>query len=459
MNGRSVENMSPEDLQKVLYQCGGDTIMLDVWRQTTPLSSAGSSPVPIVANVQEHLLNISPMKSDTSKGWEVTSESSKGSLKNIKSSGSQTDSLDSPGIIRRNKDRKHSDKDLDHKGRHSGHIYDKALETVNKIFRPRHKSSERSETDKGTLTLSRPRTMIEDSSECGDVVGEFSFPQHQRDNSGSSNTNRSSGRSRELDLEISGTGTWPKRTKNTNPGSNGTVIQKYHPKRPTIDAVINHPGETIPTARVPPLPPERNVSSFAAARHTPQNSDSTITYSHPPSPSLSPQPSNSSSYIQKSPNSRRSFNHEPSDSQTSLSQSLSLSHSQGRSYSQTQHTGSHSHGHPGPQSNHRSTKANTKNPPRMMPHIPSQVATGQFNLDLKSNSNMVGRRRHNSRDTRNPNMSLSPTSQPSGRMDFNQFSSRSNNTTPEPLNSPPEHFTDRPPVDRPYPTPNKLPYR
>ncbi|KAL4239354.1 Disks large 5 [Mactra antiquata] len=457
VNGRSVENMSPEDLQKVLYQCGGDTIMLDVWRQTTPLSSAGSSPIPIVTSVQEQILSNSPMKSDSSKRWESTSESSKGSLKNIKSSGSQTDSLDSPGVPRRNKDRKHSDKDMDHKGRHSGHIYDKALETVNKIFRPRHKSSERVETDKGTLTLSRPRTMIEDSRDSGDVV-EFSFPQHHRDNSGSSNTNRSSGRSRDLDIELSGMDTWPKCLKNTSTGNNGTVIQKQHPKRPTIDAVINHPGETIPTARVPPLPPERNVS-FAAARHTPQNSDSTITYSHPPSPSLSPQPSNSSSYIPKSPNARRSFNHEPSDSQTSIT-SASLTHSQGRNYPQPQHTGGHSQGHQGPQphSSHRSTKANTKNPPRMIPHIPSQVATGQFNLDPKSNNNMMGRRRHNSRDSRNPNMSLSPTNQPSNRVDFSQIHSRSNNTTPEPLNSPPTRFTDRPPVDRPYPTPNSLPY-
>lgn len=451
--------MSPEDLQKVLYQCGGETIILDVWRQTTPLSSAGSSPIPTVACVQEHLFT-SPLKSDPSKRWESTSESSKGSMKNIKSSGSQTDSLDSPGTTRRQKDRKHSEKDLESKGRHSVHIYDKALETVNKIFRPRHKSSERNDSEKGTLTLSRPRTMIDDSSD----LAEFSFPTHHRDNSGSSNTNRSSGRSRELDPEMSGTGTWPKCMKITNTANNGTVIQiqKNHHKRPTIDAVINPPGESIPTARVPPMPPERNVSSFVAARHTPQNSDSTITYnSHPPSPSLSPQPSNSSvsSYYPKSPVPRRSFNiHEPSDSQSSLTQSL-LSHSQVQNH--TSPPQNHSQGQQSHQ-NHRSTKVNnTRNPPRM-PHIPSQVATAQFNLDIKQNNHMPGRRRPTSgqnRDSRNANMYLPPTSHNPPRMEYSPFGSRSNNTTPEPLSSPPPRLTDRPPGGRPYPTPSSYPQR
>ncbi|XP_060579959.1 disks large homolog 5-like isoform X2 [Ruditapes philippinarum] len=451
VNGRSVENMSPEDLQKVLYQCGGETIMLDVWRQTTPLSSAGSSPVPIVANVQEQLLS-SPLKSDSSKRWESTSESSKGSIKNIKSSGSQTDSLDSPGMPRRPKDRKHSDKDLDNKGRHSVHI----LETVNKFFRPRHKSSERTDNEKGTLTLSRPQTMIEDSS----GLVEFSFPTHRRDNSGSSNTNRSSGRSRDYDREISGTGTWPNRIKISNTAnSNGTVIQiqKNHPKRPTIDAVINHSGENIPTARVPPLPPERNNSSFVATRHTPQNSDSTITHSsHPPSPSLSPQPSTSStsSYFPKSPTPRSSFNiHEPSDSQSSLSQAV-FSHFQGQGHSQNQTHSQSQQGH----LNHRSTKVNnTRNPPRM-PHIPSQVATGQFNLEFKSSN--PGRRRPLSgqpHESRNTCTYLSPASHQPPRMEYGQFGSRSNNTTPEPLKPPPPCLTDRPPGGRPHPTPSSLP--
>lgn len=466
VNGRSVENMSPDDLQKVLYQCGGDTIMLDVWRQTTPLSSAGSSPVPIVSSVQEQLLS-SPLKSDTSKHWESNSESSKGSMKNIKSSGSQTDSLDSPGLSRRHKDRKHSDKDSDNKGRHSVHIYGKVMENVNKIFRPRHKSSERIESEKGTLTVFRPRTMIEDSTgvDLGDLA-EFSFPQHRRDNSNSSNTNqnRSSVRSAEMDTEMSGTGTWPKCLKISNVTSNGTVIQvqKNHHKRPTIDAVINHPGvgENIPTARVPPLPPERNSSSFVAARHTPQNSDSTITYSHPPSPSLSPQPSTSStsSYYPKSPIPRRSFNvHEPSNSQSSLSPSI---HSQGQSQIQgNSQLQSYSPGQPSYQGNQgRSSRvSNTRNPPRM-PTIPTQVST-QFNLDLKPNHHTTGRRRPTSGQGRDSRVYLSPTSQNPPRMDYSQFGSRSSNTTPEPtvLSSPPPRLTDRPPGGKPYPTPSLHP--
>ena len=396
--------------------------MLDVWRQTTPISSAGSSPVPLTSSVQDPLL-CSSMKMDPPKRWDSASESSKGSLKNIKSSGSQTDSLESPSVIRRPKDKRQSDKDLDHiKTRHSVHILDKAIENVNKIFKTRNKSSERVDHEKA-FSVSRPQTMIEDR---GDLA-EFVFT-HRRENSGSSNTNRSSGRQRrDSDPEMSGTGTWPKCMR-INPTINGTVISAAKSyKRPTLDALKAHQPDSmmpsVPTARVPPLPPERNNSSFIAARHTPQNSDSTITYnSHPPSPSLSPQPSNAStsSYFTKSPNTpRRSFNfHDSQDSQSSLNHVDFLQYSTNSYHPQVN------------QSNqvHRS-KVNSRNPPRM-PH----VATNQYHLEPKSRNQTTGRRRpisgpSSSHDQRNSNAYLSPTSHnpPS------QICSRSSNTTPEPM--------------------------
>lgn len=420
--------------------------MLDVWRQTTPISSAGSSPVPLVSSVQDQLL-CSSLKMDSSKRWDSASESSKGSMKNIKSSGSQTDSLESPSVTRRPRDRKQSDKDLDHKARHSVHIFDKAIENVNKIFRTtKNKSSERVDGEKGTFSLSRPQTMIEDK----DNLAQFVFA-HRRENSGSSSTNRSSGRQkRDSDPELSGTGTWPKCMRLTNSTINGTVIPapKPHHKRPTLDALKVHQADSnttsVPTARVPPLPPERKDSSYMAVRHTPQNSDSTITYnSHPPSPSLSPQPSNSSSisYFPKSPSApRHSFNfHESQDSQTSLTQV--------QNQTILPHSNYHSYNAPVNQSNqgHRS-KVIPRNPPRM-PHVP----TNQYQLDVKA-SQSTGRRRpvSGTHDQRNSNVCLSPTSHnpPS------HFGGRSNNTTPEPMNKPLPGFIDVPPPGKHYFAPN-----
>lgn len=433
--------MSPDDLQKLLYQCGTNTIMLDVWRQTTPISSAGSSPVPLVSPAQDPIL-CSSMKMDSSKRWDSASESSKGSMKNIKSSGSQTDSLESPSVTRRRKDRKHTDKDLEQKTRHSVHIFDKALENVNKIFKTRNKSAERVDSEKGMLSLSRPQTMIEDSSD----LPEFVFT-HRRENSGSSNTNRSSGRQRrDSDPEMSGTGTWPKCMR-INSTINGTVIStsKGH-KRPTLDVLKAHAQDSVvpmvPTARVPPLPPERSNSSYMAARHTPQNSDSTITYnSHPPSPSLSPQPSNAStnSYYTKSPNTpRHSFNiHDPQDSQSSLNPVDFLPYSNAAYHPQTNQS-----------NNVKWSKVNSRNPPRM-PH----VATNQYQLELKPRSQTTGRRRPVSgpspHDQRNSNVYLSPTSHnpPS------QFGSRSTNTTPEPMVKPLPGYEAQLP-GRVYPSPN-----
>ncbi|XP_052266355.1 disks large homolog 5-like isoform X3 [Dreissena polymorpha] len=439
VNGRSVENMSPEDLQKTLFQCGGDTILLDVWRQTTPLSSAGSSPIPLGAPLQEPLLCPSS-KSDPSKRWDSASEGSKGSLRNIKSSGSQTDSLDSPSVMRRGKERKQSDKDSDHKARHSVHIFDKALETVDKIFKSRNKSTERIEIDKGTLTPSRPRTMIENSV---DIV-EFAFPMHTRENSNASSTTRNSGRPNEevlenVDQEMSNTGTWPKCYRFSNATVNGTVIQtqKNHHKRPSIEAVIDRTGDQ--GFRVPPLPPERKNSSFVAARHTPQNSDSTITYSsHPPSPSLSPQPSNASSsvaYFPKSPAiPRHTFIHQHQDSINTPPPSQSY------------------HSPPGAHTPHQAHKptrltGNLKSPPR----IP-QVSTNQY--DLKSSSNHANRMRPPSgvsveqKSLHSNVVYISPTSHnPPSHIG-------SRNSTPEPYSpTKPIEFIDRP-IGRHYAMPN-----
>ena len=442
--------MTPEDLLKLLYQCGGDTLMLDVWRQNSPLNSAGSSPIPsgpcALPNIPDNLVS-SPLKNDSRRNiWESVSDSSKGSMKNIKTSGSQTDSLDSPGLTRRHKDRKNSDKDLDHKGRHSVHLLDKAMLKVDKMFRQRHKSQERERDneDKSGTTSGRPRTMINE-----DVLREYDFPIHPRESSNSANRqNVHSSHNDDIESDISGTGTWPICVRVANPTSKGTIVlpqhQKNHQKRPTLDAVIN----PIPVQKVPPLPPERNESSFVAVRHTPQNSDSTITYnSHPPSPMHSPQPSNSSQYTPKSPINRRS-----------LLQDNNISAMYNHNYNQGQNL------------THSARVNNTKNPPRM-PHIPSTLTSAQFQLEPKPMDRQIPKNRpvsaYSSRERRPSHGGYLLSSQTTPSMDYNsagcdirQFGSRSNNPTPEPFSSPPHstpsQFTNIPPGGRHYPKPDMV---
>ena len=442
VNSRSVENMSPEDLMKVLYQCSNDTIVLEVWRQMTPINSPGSSPIPSgqcsssMSSVPDHIFSPASKNDRNMHGWESNSESGKGGAKNIKTSGSQTDSLDSPVTSRRDRKSRGS-KEMENKGRHSVHILDKALETVDKIFRPRHKSTERSEEEKAMFISHRPMTII-DTRE--DVVNEFAFPTHKKENSSSS---RGSGCKRELESELSGTGTWPKCVRMSTPSTNGTVVQTQKgPRRPTLDAVINQETETNSLSVIPPQPPDRTMSSYVAVRHTPQNSDSTITYnSHPPSPISSPLPSNKNcSYFPKSPISTK----HPFDSPETFTDHHRNEHRQ--SYP----TYNQSH------QNQRPRVNNTKNPPRMPP-IPSHVNPGSFHMEPRPESRSRPKATPPSRD---PSISISNSLYPSSPNV--EYGPRSCNTTPEPRSPPygppaePSNFTDRPPGGRHYPVPNNI---
>ncbi|KAL3877008.1 hypothetical protein ACJMK2_034768 [Sinanodonta woodiana] len=438
INGHPVENMSSDEVMKMMFQCN-DTIMLDVWRQASPINSAGSSPIP-VSQFFNPSISDSPFVSSSqekrgsnaSKGWENNSDSTKCGLKKIATSGSQTDSLDSPGPTRRNhKDYKSSiPKDFDHKSRHTVHVIDKALEKMEQFFKPRHKPP----PEFRNSIPSHPANTDEE-----DVLGEF-----QMETNDKTLTNRQ-GTTRKRDLEQENSGTWPKCVGKISTTPQGTVILPPAQKqRPTLDAVINGP---IPTAKVPPLPPERTRESFLAVKHSPQSSDSTIRYnSASPSPIGSPQPSKSTPYLNQSPflSSQRSGPF-PND-----------------------FTGpyeAHSHGnHINSHSIHKVN--NTKNPPRMPP-IQSSVNPGQYDLHRHDR---LGNRANN-KDRRHPfSNGCTYSSQICPNTDYflqgRQYSAvepanysgmhgrRSNNLTPEPFHSPPQLFTDRVTGVTLQPTPN-----
>lgn len=152
INHQSTEGLTAREAMKLL-DSASQPVVLDVGRQTSPVSSAGSSPTPTIASVLSPLTGhltptqqstaISKPDTPTAGMWDSTSADSTrsggGSSKNLRSSGSQTDSLDSPGPSPPKALRNHNHD----KVRHSMPVLDKAKETVEKIFRSRHKSQDR----------------------------------------------------------------------------------------------------------------------------------------------------------------------------------------------------------------------------------------------------------------------------------------------------------------------------
>ncbi|KAJ8318863.1 hypothetical protein KUTeg_003954 [Tegillarca granosa] len=273
VNGKSVEGLSAKELMKMLEDCN-DPVQLDVWRQTSFSSSAGSSPTPIIQLPSQ--CDILPLKQSVWGDTTVTSDSGKSSMK-MKSSGSQTDSLDSPGPTPRHKKEKRYSEGSDHKSRHSGHMLDRAREKVEK-FLGRHKSQERSESEEYSLSKIDAESPSDYDTENGMEEANFHVPRMENP---FTNHQKSSRRKRELEADSNGT--WPKCYRGIMPSSeNGTVGPQ--PQRKGYDRASLMPQTFTPLhhPKTPPVPPERTEASIKAVRHSPQSSDGTIKYIHSP---------------------------------------------------------------------------------------------------------------------------------------------------------------------------------
>ncbi|XP_069123796.1 disks large homolog 5-like isoform X1 [Argopecten irradians] len=335
VNGKSVESLSAKELMRLLDDCR-DPVVMEIWRQTSPLgiNSAGSSPIPIPLTNLSHLSEQIPHRvtkpeSPTLKPqslWDgnTTSDSGKSSTK-MRSSGSQTDSLDSPGPPSRHKDKRYQDRDSDKPNRHS--VFEK-FEKL-KVFKHRHKSQERNDVDDGTL---KQQDLLQQNvtTPSEDIIGEFAMPStHEKVSKPVNKTNRK----RELENENSGT--WPKCCRvYPNNTINGTVVfpsPQRRLERPTLDALINPSPDKRLVQKTPPTPPERTGASFVAVRHSPQSSDSTLTgkYRHSPqssdstlqlgSPSPISSPKSSSKSSQFIPNTVPLFQQQDSHIQSEYS--------------------------------------------------------------------------------------------------------------------------------------------
>ncbi|XP_012942918.1 uncharacterized protein LOC106012976, partial [Aplysia californica] len=345
------DSLSAREAMRIL-ETSSESVVLDVWRQSSPLNSAGSSPTPTSTGVNsplpEAISASSPKsKSDTlavrSSSWDCAGEGGRGagSSKNLRSSGSQTDSLDSPGPSPR-KALRNTEQE---KVRHSVPMLDKAKEKVEKILRSRHRSQERekeaeekkdkhdggveesggqlpprgvgsgfepgvnSSNSGGSKSQHKP---VEDCStqvnlpSTENVIAEFPNNTVYAQVGGASNPSPhgqplappppdllsrvpKSPRKRELELD-SNSGTWPK-SRGQGQSSSGppTVVfppgHKPFKDRPSIRDVFYASPDVLGGGAS--LYEQRTVSTGPTIHHSSQNSDSSIKYPNtgfPPPP-------------------------------------------------------------------------------------------------------------------------------------------------------------------------------
>ncbi|CAL1527985.1 unnamed protein product [Lymnaea stagnalis] len=309
INNTSAEGLSARDAMRIL-ETSTDSLVLDVWRQKSPLSSAGSSPTPTSTGINSPLpegiaVSCSMSKSDTlairSSSWETPSDASRSveGIKILQSSGSQTDSLDSPGPSPRKALRSQEND----KVRHSLPMLDRAKEKVENFFKSRHKSQEREKeqedkkdkVDDGLHEQGKSlHKLVEDCStqvnlqSTENVIAEFPnntvYTQlNNHSNANSENRPSRSSRKGELDFD-SNSGTWPKTRGQQISNTSGppTVIfapgHKPFKERPSIKDVFtinpdncpssHHNSQTLDSNKYFATPVAQSSSAFSPTTPT-----------------------------------------------------------------------------------------------------------------------------------------------------------------------------------------------
>ena len=258
------------------------------------------------------LISSSPNKTSPPQNrWMIASHSNKENSRNLKkSSGSRTDSLDSPEVSTRKgkASNMHSNSNKNH--RHSAHenILDRAYD---KLFRKFRQSKSTCDSD----DKSAPSTPQMSTTKEEQVIAELdtvisSHSHYTKNNNGRS---KSKERHRSGGWSDSNGGTWPRmhglqqHDFNTpdgipnpkrrdrpplsaistfvseNPYARGQSLSPVSPQASSSSQSVpfSQQGALAMHGKVPPAPPERGNSSFVASiRHSPQNSDSSIKYVH-----------------------------------------------------------------------------------------------------------------------------------------------------------------------------------
>ncbi|XP_055954932.1 disks large homolog 5 [Patella vulgata] len=239
INGKSADSLTAREAMKLLEK-STEPVQLDVRRQASPISSTGSSPTPISQSVISSLAEQPASKMSKSESlpshgshWDTSLDGIQGTgSKILRSSGSQTDSLDSIGPVRRHKERNPDTE----KSRHSVHVIGKAFE---KIFRPRNHAH-----DKNSDGEEKTHKKVNSKGRSENVIAEFG-PVYEKEEGKEIKRKRSHEGEQE-----SNSGTWPKTRGQhmINMSGAATVImpQKRTKERPSIrniqfDPIPDHP--------------------------------------------------------------------------------------------------------------------------------------------------------------------------------------------------------------------------
>lgn len=296
VNGQSVERVPVMDVMK-LIQSSIDHVTLNVLKYCpTPqpslmLSSSASSGHNLTESSPD-ATSISP-QSPRSNTWGSSPpplSTPKVISAPLKSSGSQTDSLDSPVTSAR------------HQGTEKVGLIDRAFK---RIVKPFH-SGERNERDMRrkssgyTITMSSAYEMTDDDGIDGlnAIIKQYVKPHPSNNKPKEKKRPR---RTRQLE-----NGTWPKCRPHVDYTVGQMVIPPFNPTkcRPSLSVVTQTNGNfavdsnAASTHNLPPTPPER-TDSFkrgASIKHSPQSSDSTVKYMHITSGSSGANSSTSGSY-------------------------------------------------------------------------------------------------------------------------------------------------------------------
>ena len=196
----------------------------------------------------------------------------------LKSSGSQTDSLDSPVTSAR------------HQGGEKGGIFDRAIKRIVKPFHSGERDEREMRRKSSGYTMAMMSSAYDTTEDDERVDGVNAIIKqcvklHPSNNNNKPTKEKRPRRTRQLEH-----GTWPKCRPHVDYTVGGMVIPPFNPKkcRPSLSVVTQTNGgfavdsNAASTHKLPPTPPER-TDSFkrgASIKHSPQSSDSTVKYMH-----------------------------------------------------------------------------------------------------------------------------------------------------------------------------------
>ena len=289
MNGQSTERAAVHDVIKMI-QSSVDQVTLSVLKycptpQPSLLLSSSASSGHNLTESSPDATSISPR----SPRW-ATSPVSQSTAKAtpLKSSGSQTDSLDSP-VAR-------------HQTGDKARLIDRAIKRIAKPFHSGERDERETRRKSSGYTFATTPSSYAPTEDDGIDGLNSIIEQYVKPHPSNAKPTKEKRARRTRQIEH---GTWPKCRSHVDYVVGGMIIPPFNPKkpRPSLSAITQTNGggfavDSNVVHKLPPMPPERtdSFSRGASIKHSPQSSDSTIKYMHMTSGSSGANSSGSGSY-------------------------------------------------------------------------------------------------------------------------------------------------------------------